>query len=65
MDDVIFTIDDTDGITYLKRHFINIFEMKDLGILNYFFGFVVSYNSDGYFLTQTKYAMDILARTVV
>ena len=34
--------------------------MKDLGLLNYFFGLEVTSNLNGYFLSQAKYASDPL-----
>ncbi|KAL3498698.1 hypothetical protein ACH5RR_041430 [Cinchona calisaya] len=60
--DMIITGDDLDGITVLKRHLHQYFEMKDLGFLSYFLGLEVSSNSNGYFLTQAKYISDLLAR---
>ncbi|KAA0035208.1 putative mitochondrial protein [Cucumis melo var. makuwa] len=44
---------------YLGQHF----EMKDLGSLNYFLGLEVSWRSDGYLLSQAKYASDLLVRS--
>ncbi|GJW06493.1 uncharacterized mitochondrial protein-like protein, partial [Tanacetum coccineum] len=38
------------------------FAIKDLGDLNYFLGLEVAYTDDGLFLTQSKYATDILQR---
>ncbi|GKF51335.1 uncharacterized mitochondrial protein-like protein, partial [Tanacetum coccineum] len=38
------------------------FSIKDLGALNYFLGFEVAYTDNGLFLTQSKYARDILKR---
>lgn len=35
--------------------------MKDLGKLKYFFGFEVARNDIGFFLSQPKYAFDIIA----
>ncbi|XP_028107693.1 uncharacterized protein LOC114306626 [Camellia sinensis] len=35
--------------------------MKDLGLLSYFLGLEISYNSSGYFLSQAKYTSDLLA----
>ncbi|XP_031741707.1 uncharacterized protein LOC116403902 [Cucumis sativus] len=46
---------------YLGQHF----EMKDLGSLNYFLGLEVSRRSDGYLLSQAKYASDLLARSSI
>lgn len=38
------------------------FAIKDLGRLNYFLGLEVTYTSNGLFLSQSKYAFDILTR---
>ncbi|KAK3013077.1 hypothetical protein RJ639_009916 [Escallonia herrerae] len=38
------------------------FEMKDLGTLSYFLGLEVSTASNGYYLSQAKYAFDLLSR---
>ena len=37
--------------------------MKDLGKLNYFLGIEVAWNSEGLFLCQRKYALDIISKT--
>ncbi|RVW95967.1 Retrovirus-related Pol polyprotein from transposon RE1 [Vitis vinifera] len=44
---------------YLSREF----EIKDLGHLKYFLGIEVSRSSEGIFLSQRKYALDILQET--
>ncbi|RVW20273.1 Retrovirus-related Pol polyprotein from transposon RE1 [Vitis vinifera] len=44
---------------YLSREF----EMKDLGPLKYFLGIKVSRSSEGIFLSQRKYALDLLQET--
>ena len=36
--------------------------MKDLGTLSYFLGLEVISSSDGYYLSQTKYASDLLSK---
>ena len=36
--------------------------MKDLGTLNYFLGHQVTSSSDGYYLSQAKYASDLLSK---
>lgn len=43
----------------------NEFAIKDLGRLNYFLGLEVAHLDDGLFLTQTKYASDILKRSAL
>ncbi|KAL0541081.1 hypothetical protein IC582_021112 [Cucumis melo] len=64
-DTALFTRHTPQGIAtsdlqhYLGQHF----EMKDLGSLNYFLGLEVSRRSDGYLLSQAKYASDLLARS--
>ncbi|GLT62116.1 hypothetical protein SLA2020_347760 [Shorea laevis] len=46
-------------ISLLKAEFL----MTDLGTLNYFLGITAQFNSDGLFLSQTKYLTDLLVRT--
>ena len=36
--------------------------MKDLGTLGYFLGLEVTSSFDGYYLSQTKYAYDLLSK---
>ena len=38
------------------------FEMKDLGLMHYFLGLEVWKNSEGIFLNQGKYAVEVLKR---
>ncbi|XP_057471979.1 uncharacterized mitochondrial protein AtMg00810-like [Actinidia eriantha] len=59
---MIITGDDLHGIEDLKTFLRQQFEMKDLGNLSYFLGIEVSSTSDGYYLSQTKYASDLLSR---
>ena len=44
---------------YLSKHF----EMKDLGTLSYFLGLEISLLSNGYNLSQAKYASNLLGRS--
>ena len=39
------------------------FEMKDLGTFSYFLSFEISSSAYGYYLSQTKYAFDLLSRS--
>ena len=63
VDDLVITGDDLNGIDNLKIFLSQQFEMKNLGTLTYFLGIEVSSTSNGYYLSQTKYASDLLSRT--
>uniref|UniRef100_A0A2N9H689 Reverse transcriptase Ty1/copia-type domain-containing protein n=1 Tax=Fagus sylvatica TaxID=28930 RepID=A0A2N9H689_FAGSY len=62
VDDMIITGDDTAGIRDLQKFLSQHFEMKDLGTLSYFLGLEVTSSSDGYYLSQAKYATDLLSK---
>ncbi|KAL6333016.1 hypothetical protein AAG906_020036 [Vitis piasezkii] len=47
----------------LQNYLFREFEMKDLGPLKYFLGIEVSRSSEGIFLFQRKYALDLLQET--
>jgi hypothetical protein len=49
-------------ITECKRKLVAEFEMKDLGMMHYVLGLEVWQRSNGIFLNQGKYAMEILKR---
>lgn len=59
---MIITGDDLTGISDLKQFLSQHFEIQDLGSLSYFLSLEVSSASDGYSLSQTKYASDLLSR---
>ncbi|KAL4018433.1 hypothetical protein IC575_022029 [Cucumis melo] len=63
VDDMIITGNDPQAISDLQHYLRQHFEMKDLGSLNYFLGLEVSRCSDGYLLSQAKYASNLLARS--
>lgn len=62
VDDIILTA----SYDVLRRHIMHQladeFAMKDLGPLSYFLGIAVTRNQHGLFLSQSKYATDIIAR---
>ncbi|KAL0534566.1 hypothetical protein IC582_028857 [Cucumis melo] len=62
VDDIIITGNDPQAISDLQHYLGQHFEMKELRSLNYFLGLEVSRPSDGYLLSQAKYASDLLAR---
>ncbi|CAL2256343.1 unnamed protein product [Prunus armeniaca] len=53
----------TDEREALKKYLSQEFEMKDLGDLKYFLGIEVSRSHGGIFLSQRKYALDLLSDT--
>lgn len=61
VDDMIITGDDIKGIIELWQYLNQHFEIKDFGSLSYFLGLEVSSDDDGYYLSQAKYAFDLLS----
>ena len=62
VDDIILTGNNSAFIKTFITRLNNEFATKDLGNLSYFLGLEVTYPDNGLFLTQTKYAHDILTR---
>ena len=62
VDDVIITGDDLNGIQELKNFLSQQFEMKDLGHLSYVLSFDITHFIDGFYITQAKYASELLSR---
>ena len=60
VDDMVVTGNDPKERKTLQNYLSREFEMKDLGPLKYFLGIEVSRSSEGIFLSQRKYALDIL-----
>ena len=65
VDDMIITGDDSQFIAFVKQHLSETFLMSDLGPLRYFLGLEVTSTSDGIFLSQEKYAQDLLSRAAL
>ena len=59
---MIITGDDSVGIRSLQHFLSQHFEMKDLGTFSYFLKLEVTSSSDGYYLSQAKYASDLLSK---
>ena len=57
----MLTCTDLTLINQLKQHLQNSFHMKDLSNLTYFLGLEIHDGSHGIFLSQHKYAMDLVA----
>ncbi|KAK8940572.1 hypothetical protein KSP39_PZI010102 [Platanthera zijinensis] len=62
VDDMIFTGNNPYMYKEFKRMMMKEFEMTDLGELNYFLGVEVKQSEDGIFISQKKYAEEILKK---
>ncbi|XP_062102552.1 uncharacterized mitochondrial protein AtMg00810-like [Humulus lupulus] len=63
VDDMVVTGNDLVERKALQEYLSREFEMKDLGPLKYFLGIEVSRSKKGIFLSQRKYALDLLKET--
>jgi hypothetical protein len=63
VDDMVVTGNDPEERKALQNYLSKEFEMKDLGDLKYFLGIEVSRSNKGIFLSQRKYALDLLQET--
>ncbi|RVW46696.1 Retrovirus-related Pol polyprotein from transposon RE1 [Vitis vinifera] len=63
VDDMVVTGNDPEERKALQNYLSKEFEMKDLGPLKYFLRIEVSRSSEGIFLSQRKYALDLLQET--
>ena len=62
VDDLILTSIDPKLLTHMKSSLKKKFEMSDLGHLHYILGLQVLQTKEGIFLSQSKYAFDLLRR---
>ncbi|GJR22329.1 ribonuclease H-like domain-containing protein [Tanacetum coccineum] len=62
VDDIILTSSSTSLLQRIISSLHVEFAMTDLGPLNYFLGISATYTTSGIFLSQTKYAIEILKR---
>jgi hypothetical protein len=60
VDDLVITGNNIDLILRLKKQLVDSFDMTDLGTLHYFLGLQVLPLCDGFFISQSKYVMDLL-----
>lgn len=62
VDDIIYMGSRESIVAEFKDCMMKNFEMSDLGLLHYFLGLEVKQGIDGIFLSQRKYAIDLLKR---
>lgn len=60
VDDILLTGNDLHAITSLKESLLKKFLIKDLGDLKYFLGIEFARSQKGIFMSQRKYALDIV-----
>ena len=60
---MLITGDDIEHISHVKKQLGEQFQMSDLGPLSYFLGIEVLRSAKGYYLSQSKYIQDLLARS--
>ena len=63
VDDMLITGDDVEHISHVKKQLGEHFQMSDLGPLSFFLGIEVLRSAKGYYLSQSKYIQDLIARS--
>ena len=60
VDDILITGNDPMSIAEIKKFLHSQFHFKDLGDLKYFLGIEISSSKNGIFISQRKYALEII-----
>ena len=60
VDDLLVTDSNEKLVKEFKAKMLKVFEMTDLGLMSYFLGMEVKQDHDGVFISQKKYAKEIL-----
>lgn len=61
VDDLVIADNDLFALQKFKAYLSRCFLMKDLEILKFFLGLVVACTTEGLFLYQSKYALDVIS----
>ncbi|CAA7030339.1 unnamed protein product [Microthlaspi erraticum] len=61
VDDIIIACNNDSAVDTLKTQLQSFFKLRDLGTLKYFLGLEIARSSEGIFVCQRKYALDLLA----
>ncbi len=62
MDDILVMSSNPNSVDEFKKQMQNFFEMNDLGLMCYFLGMEIIQSPKGIFITQQKYAAEILKK---
>ena len=62
VDDLLVTGDDTRLVEQFKQEMMQAFEMTDLGLMTYFLGIEIKQSDNEVFISQKKYAKEILRK---
>lgn len=62
VDDIIITANKKEFLINFTQQLHRTFALKDLGPLHFFLGIQVTRSSNGFVLTQSKYAQDLLEK---
>ena len=63
VDDIIITRNNPPFIDHLISRLSVAFDLKDLGPLTFFLGLLIEYTSQGLFVHQSKYTLDLLTKS--
>ncbi|KAL2243673.1 UNVERIFIED_CONTAM: Retrovirus-related Pol polyprotein from transposon RE2 [Sesamum indicum] len=63
VDDILLAGNCVDELQRVKSYLHNLSTIKDMGDAHYFLGLEIARNSDGIYLSQTKYVLDIITDT--
>lgn len=63
VDDLWISGNNDASVTKFRSYLHSYFHMKDLGLLKYFLGIEIAHSKEGIYLSQQKYALEIISDT--